>query len=84
MPCRSVGALGLHPCITALLQLAGMYALGVLVVLCAYAGFSITASILEVQPAACMPRNPLTERPHDVPHLPRLVSHCGQALHEHS
>lgn len=51
VPCRSVSALGLHPCITALLQLAGMYALGILVVLCAYAGFSVTASILEVQPA---------------------------------
>ena len=55
VPCRSVSALGLHPCVTALLQLAGMYALGILVVLCAYAGFSVTASILEVQPAACMP-----------------------------
>lgn len=46
--CRPVGALGFHPCITAITQLAGMYGLGILVVLSAYAGYTVTASILEV------------------------------------
>ena len=46
--CRPVGALGFHPCITAVTQLAGMYGLGILVVLSAYAGYTVTASILEV------------------------------------
>ena len=46
--CRPVGALGFRPCITAVTQLAGMYVLGILVVLSAYAGYTVTASILEV------------------------------------
>lgn len=44
--------MGFHPCITAITQLAGTYALGILVVLCAYAGYTVTASILEVCPDA--------------------------------
>ena len=46
--CRTTAALGFHPCITAITQLAGTYALGILVVLCAYAGYTVTGSILEV------------------------------------
>ena len=84
MLCRSVGALGLHPCITALLQLAGMYALGVLVVLCAYAGFGVTASILEVRPAARMFLKSATGLPHSASCLPRPALHKGQAWEEHS
>ena len=45
---RATAALGFHPCITAITQLMGTYALGILVVLCAYAGYTVTASILEV------------------------------------
>ena len=52
MVCRTTAALGFHPCITAITQLAGTYALGILVVLCAYAGYTVTASILEVCPDA--------------------------------
>ena len=46
--CRTTAALGFHPYITAIAQLMGTYALGILVVLCAYAGYTVTASILEV------------------------------------
>ena len=41
--------MGFHPCITAVIQLAGMYVIGILVVLSAYAGYTVTASILEVE-----------------------------------
>ena len=51
--CRPISCLGLHPCIASVLQLACIYGLGVLMVLCAYAGYTVTASILEV--SACSP-----------------------------
>ena len=47
---RATAAMGFHPCITAITQLVGTYALGILVVLCAYAGYTVTGSILEVCP----------------------------------
>lgn len=55
--CRTTSALGFHPFVTALAQLAGTYAIGVLVVLSAYAGYTVTASILEVRgsTAPCTP-----------------------------
>ena len=45
---RPINGLGLHPCIASTLQLACIYGLGVLMVLCAYAGYAVTACILEV------------------------------------
>ena len=46
--CRPVRALGLHPFITAVAQLAGIYGLGILMTLSAYAGYAVLAIILEV------------------------------------
>ena len=46
--CRPVKALGLHPFITAVAQLAGIYGLGILMTLSAYAGYVVLAIILEV------------------------------------
>ena len=46
--CRPVKALGLHPFITAAAQLAGIYGLGILMTLSAYAGYVVLAIILEV------------------------------------
>ena len=46
--CRPVKALGLHPSITAVAHLAGIYGLGILMTLSAYAGYVVLAIILEV------------------------------------
>ena len=46
--CRPVKALGFHPFVTAVAQLAGVYGLGILMTLSAYAGYVVLAIILEV------------------------------------
>jgi hypothetical protein len=54
---RPIASAALHPCITSILQLAVLYGMGVVMVLCAYAGFSVTAVLLEVPArSTCHPR----------------------------
>ena len=48
---RPIASAGLHPCIAGILQLLVLYAMGALMTLCAYAGFSVTAVLLEVLPS---------------------------------
>lgn len=53
--CRPIECTVLPSSITAIMQLATIYLLGVIMVLCAYAGYTITASILEVTSSSVAP-----------------------------
>lgn len=46
---RPLACTGLHPCIASVLQLAVLYLMGLVMTLCAYLGYSVTAIILEVR-----------------------------------
>jgi hypothetical protein len=78
--CRPIECIALHPCITSILQLAGLYLLGVVVVLCAYAGYTVTASILEVGTLSspCMPSTTRVRSP--MPVVTSVTLSCSSAI----
>lgn len=48
----------MHPCIASILQLAALYLMGAVMVLCAYLGYTVTATILEVR-SCCQSDTPV-------------------------
>lgn len=45
---RPLACTALHPCVASLLQLAALYLMGIVMVLCSYLGYTVTATILQV------------------------------------
>jgi hypothetical protein len=47
--CRPLACTALHPCIASIFQLAALYLMGIVMVLCAYLGYAVTANVLQAR-----------------------------------
>lgn len=47
--CRPLACTALHPCIASIFQLSALYLMGIVMVLCAYLGYAVTANVLQAR-----------------------------------